>query len=144
MATKHFGLSTPDQRWQQRQNALLFGEAGCFSREGVMEELQDLFRLCYRYGINPLPSLRKVFPVMDWEYWKQEGMDWIGAVIENALQKNADFVWPLSSIEVVSASRRDGRVNPDYVFFFDRSSSRSVGNLGRMARSNFNVKRIVG
>jgi hypothetical protein len=132
---RHFGLSAPDQRWQQQQNALLFGEAGTLSREGVTKKLQVLLQACYDFGINPLPALRKCFPGLEWKYWKQEGMASIGREIETKLAATADFVWAVSSIELVSASDKLQRVDDKFVFWFSRISNM----LRQMPRFDFNA-----
>jgi hypothetical protein len=84
-----------------------------------MKRLQTLIQSCYDYGINPLPSLRKCFPGLKWKYWKTEGTVSSGKAIEKKLAAEADFVFPVSKTEFVSASKGDRRLDMNHVFFLE-------------------------
>ena len=135
MATKHFGLSVLDRGWLQQETALIHGGAGCISRRQVVKELQDLLQLCFNYGINPLPALRKAFPAFDWEYCKQEGMVTFGDGLSKRIAKKADFIFAVSQIEFVIAWRRGCAVNSEFIFYFNRT----CGQLGYGVRNDFHI-----
>jgi len=110
-AKQIFGLDAKKQGIFQ-QEVLLYGDSGMFVRDDVVRQLQQLFDLCYLYGINPLPSLRKIFPAIGWEYWKLKSTTLSNATardfrLNSLLAYGQDFVWPISQFEFVSARCRD-------------------------------------
>ncbi len=44
------------------------GQEGYYTRTCVATEIQKLIVSCYRFGINPLSTLRKSFSQFEWEY----------------------------------------------------------------------------
>jgi len=69
MKTKE-GFPNSRENLTQQQNALTCGHGGNHTRAGVMDEIQKLLDSCYEFGINPLPQLRKCFPVFNWHYFE--------------------------------------------------------------------------
>jgi len=110
-----------------RELVLLTGEGMSMSREEIMQELQDLFTSCFVYAINPLPSLRKLFPAFEWKFWKMIGSPGIEADerLRRRLADEADFAWRVSSFEFVSARQRAdrGKYPVEYVRFMDWCSA---------------------
>ena len=134
MSRKQFGLEISQQRLDQ-QNVLLFGDEGRFVRADVIRQLQTLFTSCYLYGINPLPAIRKIFPALEWKHWKTKITTASPEEIGDEIARTANFVWHLPNMEVVTASRRDGRDN-DKLFFVGRLH----GNVHYCFKTEFQVR----
>ncbi len=91
-----------------RQDALLTGTCvRGFTREGVMRDLADLFRICYKFGryLNPLPGVRKCFPGLLWNYWVDNSCaSEIERHATKRIAETSDFVWLIGDYEIVTAS----------------------------------------
>jgi hypothetical protein len=83
-----------------RQEALFKGELTTgylFNRKGVMTDLADLFGICFKFGghMNPLPGIRKCFPLMTWKFWEINKNDSPEKrkAIAKAIMISTDFLW---------------------------------------------------
>lgn len=65
------------------------------TREEVLGEIQKLLEACYKFGVNPLPGLRKCFPAFEWRFESYEDRKDVVAFYNRirVLLQTADFFW---------------------------------------------------
>ncbi|MFA5413757.1 MAG: hypothetical protein WC348_04460 [Patescibacteria group bacterium] len=120
--------------WQPEQIALIEGAAPCsFScdRQGTMQKVQKFVDACCPYCCNPLPSLRRAYPGLEWKYWTVDAAvdSWpSGEIGEKAkkvrtrIAKEADFVWFVTgSCNFVTAKTIGSLVINPTLYLFDNS-----------------------
>lgn len=91
-----------------RQDALLTDEpVRGFTRDNVMKELAELFRVCYGFGhpLNPLSGVRKCFPGLRWKFWEinKSASESEKSPIRTRIAEESDFVWQVGEYEFITA-----------------------------------------
>ena len=87
---------------------------GCETREDAMHDINGFLHASYMLGVNPLPPLRKIFPLYEWKFEQIKDRD---AVRERVTE--SDFIWMVDSlfvpdekdVELVTATKL-GRESP--------------------------------
>ena len=105
----------------------------------AMQNLRDLFEVCFKYGINPLPRLRKCFPEFNWEFLQLTGEKSDGEAVYRATRK-VQYVWMLSGKRVVVACYKEEKMGSLFWILNEDGTELDLG-------SNFNrtdkIRRLV-
>ena len=113
-----------------------------FNRVGVYSEIEHLVQSCFRFGVNPLPRLREIFPRFEWNFYdltKLTGFGKKNQPYDDALKKvisGSDMFWKAGDLYVAARAvhhtypprRNFGLEFPAYTLEAARSGFQNVSD----------------